>query len=122
MPGSAGAPLAVLTRSGGMLGSTETLVVQSDGLLQVIEGQIGGQVAKEGRATADQIKKLEAAVQSEGWQQLTESYGQQVPDGYAYTIVANSKTVQTYDGAQIPPALENVLVLLNELWQQALQA
>ncbi|HEY0602963.1 MAG TPA: hypothetical protein VGD58_08625 [Herpetosiphonaceae bacterium] len=116
-----GAPLATLRQSGGIAGINETLVVQSDGVLQVIEGEIGGQVTKEGRATPEQIQKLEAALQAEGWQQLDASYGRQVPDGFAYTVVAGAKTVQTYDGAQNPPALESVLSLLNELWQQALQ-
>lgn len=117
----AGTAMVTLTRSGGIAGINETLVVQRDGALQVIEGGIGGQVTKEGRATPEQIQKLEAALQAEGWQQLDASYGRQVPDGFAYTVVAGSKTVQTYDGAQNPPALESVLSLLDELWQQALQ-
>jgi hypothetical protein len=119
--GNAGSPVAVFTRSGGMLGQTETLVVLGDGVLQVLEGESGGQPTKEGRARPEQISKLDAVVKSEGWQQLQPTYGQQVPDGYSYTIVANSKTVATFDGAQMPPVLEDVLSQLNELWQQALQ-
>ncbi|HEX6290329.1 MAG TPA: hypothetical protein VFZ66_14140 [Herpetosiphonaceae bacterium] len=113
-------PLAVLTRSGGIQGSTETLVVQSDGLLRLIDGDIGGQPLKEARATAAQIDTLKAAVQAEGWQQLQETYGAQTPDAYAYTISANSKTITTYDGAQNPPLLDDVLRQLNDLWQHAL--
>ncbi|HEY0735586.1 MAG TPA: hypothetical protein VGD69_11820 [Herpetosiphonaceae bacterium] len=119
--GDAGAPLVTLRRSGGIAGINETLVVQRDGVLQVIEGEIGGQVTKEGRATPEQIQKLEAALQAEDWQQLDATYGEQFPDAFAYTIVAGSKTVKTYDGAPNPPALANVLSLLDELWQQALQ-
>ena len=118
----AGSPVVVFTRSGGMLGKTETLVVQGDGLLQVIEGESGGPPAKEGRAQPEQMSKLDAALKSEGWQQLQPSYGQQVPDGYSYTIVAGSKTIATFDGAPMPPVLEDVLNQLNELWQQALQS
>lgn len=118
MAGGAGAPLAVFMRSGGIAGITETLVVQSDGTLQAIQGQIGEPVINEGRATPEQLEKLKAALQSEGWQQLDVTYGQQVADGFAYTIVAGSKAVRTYDGVQNPPALENMLSLLDELEQQ----
>lgn len=121
--GDPGAPLVTLNRSGGIAGINETLVVQSDGTVQIIDGEMGGQVQKEGRATPEQIAKLEAAIQAEGWQQLDAAYGegQQIADGFTYTIVANGKTVKSHDGTQNPPALENVLSLLNELEQQALQ-
>jgi hypothetical protein len=115
-------PIAVMTRSGGMQGKTETMVVLSNGLLRLIDGGIDGQPFKEARARADQINKLDAAVQTEGWQQLKPTYGEQVPDGYSYKIVANFNDITTYDGAQKPPLLEDVLGQLNELWQQALQS
>lgn len=118
--GAGGAPLITLIRSGGITGQTVTFVVQSDGTLQIIEGEIGGPVAKEGRATREQIQKLEELLQSEVWQHLDASYGQQVPDGFAYTLVAGSKTVQTYDAAPDPPVLADVLRLLEELWEQTL--
>ena len=44
LAGGVGTPLVVFTRSGGIAGITETLVVQSDGTLQMIQGEIGGQV------------------------------------------------------------------------------
>lgn len=119
--GGTGAPLVTLNRSGGIAGMNVTVVVQRDGTVQLIDGEIGGPVTKEGRATSEQLQKLEAALQAEGWQQLDATYGEQFPDAFAYTIVAGSKTIKTYDGAPNPPALENVLSLLNELEQQALQ-
>lgn len=115
-------PIAVMTRSGGIQGKTETLVVLSDGLLRLIEGDISGQPFKEARTTADKINKLDATVQTEGWQQLRQTYGEQVPDGYSYMIIANFNTITTYDGAQMPPLVEDVLTQLNDLWQEALQS
>ena len=119
--GGTGAPLVTLNRAGGIAGMNMTLVVQHDGTVQLIDGEIGGPVTKEGKATPEQIGKLEAALQAEGWQQLEGMYGEQFPDAFAYTIVAGSKTIKTYDGAPNPPALENVLSLLNEIEQQVLQ-
>lgn len=118
-----GAPLITLNRSGGIAGINQTVVVQNDGTVQLIDGESAGSVTKEGRATPEQLQKLEAALQSEGWQQLDATYGggQQIADGFTYTVVANGKTVKSYDGTQNPPALENVLSLLNELEQQAFQ-
>jgi hypothetical protein len=115
-------PVAVMTRSGGLQGKTETMVVLSDGLLRLIDGGIDGQPFKEARARAAQINKLDAAVQTQGWQQLKPTYGSQAADGYSYTIIANFQTITTYDGATNPPLLEDVLGQLNELWQQALQS
>lgn len=118
----AGAPLVTLNRSGGIAGVNVTVVVQPDGTVQLIDGEIGGSVTKEGRATPEQIQKLEAALQTDGWRQLDATYGEPVvADGFTYTVVAGAKTVKTYDGAPNPPALENVLSLLNELEQQVLQ-
>lgn len=117
---TAGAPLITLTRSGGITGRTVTFVVQTDRTLQIIEGEIGGPVAKTGRATQEQIQELEQLLQSEAWKYLDPSYGQQMPDGFAYTLVGGSKTVQTYDAAPDPPVLADVLRLLDELWQQTL--
>jgi hypothetical protein len=115
-------PAVVLIRSGGMEGKTQTLMVLNDGLLRLVEGDVGGLMLKEGRARPEQMSRLHAAVQSEDWKQLQPMYGRQVPDGFSYTLVTGSKTIMTYDGAQMPALLEDVLSQLNDLWQQTLQS
>lgn len=112
-------PVATLTRSGGMQGKMETLVVGGDGRLQLLKGDINGQVVKTAQAPQAQLDSLVAAFASREWQQLTPQYGHQVPDGFAYTISGGNKQIAAYDGAQNPPVLDTVLNQLNALWQVA---
>ncbi len=111
--------VATFTRSGGFQGKTQTLVVNADGTLQLQNGDRTGQVFKTAQAPADQVAALSSLVTSPEWQQLESKYGQQVPDGFAYTISAQGKAVATFDGASNPAVLENGLTQLNELWQVA---
>lgn len=114
-----GGTVASFTRSGGMQGKTQTLVVNGDGTLQLLNGDEAGQVFKTAQADSVQIDALRSLLASQEWQELQGKYGRQVPDGFAYTVSANGKQVLTYDGATNPPALENVLTQLNALWQTA---
>lgn len=114
--GSAG-PIGALTRSGGIQGKTETLVVGADGTLQLRNGDINGQVVKTAQAPQAQVDSLSAVFASSEWQQLAPKHGRQLPDGFAYTVSAGNKQVQTYDGAQNPPLLDTVLNQFNALWQ-----
>ena len=111
--------LASLTRSGGLQGRTQTLLVQQDGALALLNGEPGSAVFKTGKASAAQLQALQALLNSADWQQLDDSYGRQVPDGFMYSVTGGGQRITTYDGAQNPPALENVLSQLNELWQIA---
>lgn len=111
--------IAALTRSGGLQGRTQTLLVQQDGTLALLNGAPGSAVFKTGTASAAQLQALQALLASDDWQQLDDSYGRQVPDGFMYSVTGGGKQVTTYDGAQNPPALENVLGKLGELWQAA---
>lgn len=115
-------PIGTLTRSGGIQGTTETLVVGGDGTLQLLNGATNGQVVKTARAPQAQLDSLTATFVSKEWQQLDAEYGRQVPDGFAYTISGGNKQVVTYDGAQNPPLLDTVLGQLNGLWQLAQSA
>ncbi len=119
--GNAG-PIGTLTRSGGIQGKTETLVVGGDGTLRLLDGATSGQVVKTARAPQAQLDSLAAAFVSREWQELDAEYGRQVPDGFAYTISGGNKQVVTYDGAQNPPLLDTVLNQLNGLWQLAQSA
>lgn len=107
------------TRSGGLQGKTETIIVNRDNTLVVLEGNRDGRETKRVSIPAAQVESLQSFVASTEWQQLADQYGRQAPDGYAYTIEANGKRVVTFDGATKPPALENVLAQLNALWQTA---
>lgn len=112
--------VASFTRSGGLQGKTETLVIAGDGTLTIREGDPNGSISKTAKAPPAQIESLRATFASRDWQQLAASYGRQVPDGYAYTIRAGNKNITTYDGAQNPPILDNILSQMNKLWQIAL--
>ena len=111
--------LILFTRSGGMQGKTEMLVVNSDGSLQLRDGDRTEQVVKTAQAPTGQVEALRSLLASQEWQQLEAKYGRQVPDGFAYTLRANSKEVATFDGAQNPPVLDSVLAQLNALWRAA---
>lgn len=111
--------IAALTRSGGLQGRTQTLLVQQDGTLALLNGAPGSAVFKTGKASAAQLQELQALLSSDAWQQLDDSFGAQVPDGFMYSVTGGGKQITTYDGAQNPPALENVLAQLGELWQVA---
>lgn len=111
--------IAALTRSGGLVGRTQTLLVRQDGTVALLNGEQGSPPFKTGKASAEQLQSLRTLLASPEWQQLDASYGQQVPDGFAYTVTGGGVQVQTYDGTQNPAALENVLSKLNELWQVA---
>lgn len=109
--------IAALTRSGGLQGQTETLLVRQDGTVALLNGEQPGAVFKTGKASAAQLQTLRALLESDAWQQLDATFGRQVPDGFSYSVTGGGLRVMTYDGAQNPPVLESVLAELNELWQ-----
>lgn len=108
-----------LTRSGGFTGDTQTLVVRDDRTLQLLNGDLSGQVFKTAQAPQEQVENLRVAFASSDWLDLEAKYGQQVPDGFAYTVTSGSKQVVTYDGVQNPHGLDVVLAQLSGLWQVA---
>ncbi len=105
--------IAVLTRSGGIMGLHEVLTVQADGRL-VLERE--GQVMT-GQAETASVEALENRINSPAWNALAPKYGRQFPDAFAYTIEAGGKSVTTYDGAQNPEPLASVLQHLLDLLQ-----
>jgi hypothetical protein len=117
--GQANDLIGSLTRSGGITGDTQILVVLGDGTLQLLNGDLNGQVFKTAQASQAQVDDLKAAFASRDWLELEAKYGQQVPDGFAYTVMSGNKQVVTYDGAQNPHGLDVVLAQLSGLWQVA---
>ena len=109
--------VAVWSRSGGLAGRDDRMTVYADGRVQV-EGN-GATSTVQGDAAA--IEALRQRVTGSEWQSLDESYGEQFPDAFAYTIEAGGKTVRTYDGAKMPAALEDVFQQANSLYDAASQ-
>jgi hypothetical protein len=108
-----------LTRSGGLAGRSETLTIYADNTVRVTQGEGQGAVVAEASVPAAQVQSLQAVFASNDWQSLDAEYGQQVPDGYAYTISGGGKQVRTYDGATLPPVLASILEQMNALWPPA---
>ncbi len=107
--------VAVLTRSGGLMGLNEVLTVEADGgLVLDREGQI-----MTGQADESVVKALWDTFNSAEWNALAPKYGRQFPDAFAYTVEAGGKTVTTYDGAENPEPLAAVLDQLLALLQSA---
>ena len=107
--------VAVLTRSGGLMGLNEVLTVEADGDLMLDhEGQV-----KTGQADESVVQALRDTFISPEWKALAPKYGRQFPDAFAYTIEAGGKTVTTYDGAENPEPLAAVLRQLLDLLQAA---
>ena len=113
-------PLVTFTRSGGIAGRTETLVVDGSGTLALLNGDASGQVVSTSQAPQAELDALKAELASAEWQQLAAGkIGQQPADGFAYTVLTGGKQVETYDGVTNPPVLERVLGHLSALWQAA---
>ncbi|HSH80710.1 MAG TPA: hypothetical protein VLA19_19455 [Herpetosiphonaceae bacterium] len=107
--------VAVLTRSGGLMGLNEVLTVEADGgLVLDREGQV-----KTGQADESVVQALRDTFNSPEWKALAPKYGRQFPDAFAYTVEAGGKTVTTYDGAENPEPLAAVLDQLLALLQSA---
>lgn len=107
--------IAVFSRSGGIAGRTQTVMVQRDGTIAIRNGDAGAPMIQTAQADPAAIATLEAAINSDAWQQLDAQYGRQVPDGFAYTINAGGKQVQTFDGATNPPILDSVIEQMSAL-------
>jgi hypothetical protein len=108
----------VWTRSGGFAGLTDKLTIYGDGRL-VTEGDSGSNTVQGDPAA---VQALQQIITGGDWQSLEPSYGKQFPDAFAYTIEAGGKTVQTYDGVEMPAVLTQILQQINELFATANQA
>ncbi len=112
--------VAMLERSGGLAGTTESVWVGEDGSV-TFHSDADDDITppKLIQISQAELAALRRAVNSAEWQQLEERYGQPTPDAFTYTIIAGDKQVTTYDDAPNPPILDNVLQQLNTIWQRA---
>ncbi len=102
------------------MGATETVTVLANGDVTVQRDRPAARTSTT-QATPDQLDVLRVAIESEEWQQLQGNYGRLVPDAFTYEVQCGGATVTTYDGAQRPDILNQVLTQLGTLRQQALQ-
>ncbi len=112
--------LCILTQSGGIAGATETVTVLVNGEVTVQRDRPTASTSTT-QATPDQLDALRTAIESDEWQQLQGHYGRLVPDAFTYEVQCGGATVTTYDGAERPAILNELLTQLGTLRQQALQ-
>ncbi len=105
--------LATLTQSGGIAGRMEVLTVHADGTIMLDAGGTTTS-ATAGQAALDALKQTMAGAE---WQALGEHYGKPLPDAFEYLVEAGGKRIQTYDAADNPPVLAEVLDQLVRLKQ-----
>ncbi len=114
-------PVIVYGRSGGIAGGQSVWRVYADGR---ITSEVNGKPGTEGRTTADNVVAVVKRLVDAGFFDLSGSYMPDNPccDRYTYTISVTyngvSKTVQTMDGVQIPPALSTALSSAGTLVRQ----
>lgn len=107
--------VAVWTRSGGFAGFKDSIVVYTDGRVEI---------DRNGSKSIEQIapvalEKLTATFASAEWGALQSVYGIQFPDAFAYSIKTSDKLVRTFDGAESPAALTNALQQFSALYDAA---
>jgi hypothetical protein len=112
------AVLLVFQRSGGIAGIDETLTVYTDGRLDFSDRK----GAKSAQVAPEDLAALQQLLASPEFAALDTRYQAAVADAFLYniTLPGNPRpfSVQTMDGAQHPPVLDQVLVELNKLREQ----
>lgn len=111
--------LCTFTQSGGLVGSTDTVTVRANGEVTAERARPRARAGTT-QATPEQLATLRASIESDAWQQLQGRYGKSVPDGFTYTVQCGGNTITTYDGAERPAPLGQVIQQLGALRQQAL--
>ncbi len=106
-----GDTLLVFTRTGGLAGTNDKLVVRPDGAW-TLTTKSG---TKEGKLTATELAALKGTLEQVGFSKLPKvSNNGNVADGYKYTINYGGDEVAAEDGA-VPAALQPVITTLNGL-------
>ena len=106
-----GDTLLVFTRTGGLAGTNDRLVVRPDGswTLTTKSG------TKEGKLTAAELTALKSTLDQVGFLKLPKvNDNSNVADGYTYSISYGGDEVVAKDGA-VPAALQPVITILNGL-------
>ena len=106
-----GDTLLTFTRTGGLAGTNDRLVVRPDGAW-TLTTKSG---SKEGKLTATELAALKSTLAQVGFSKLPKvNDNGNVADGYKYTISYGGDEVVAEDGA-VPTALQPVITTLNGL-------
>jgi hypothetical protein len=108
---SVGDTLLIFTRTGGLAGTNDRLVVRPDGAW-TLTTKSG---TKEGKLTPTELTALKSTLDQVGFSKLPKVNGNgNVADGYKYTVSYGGDEVSAEDGA-VPAALQPVINTLNSL-------
>lgn len=112
--------LVVYNKRGGVAGVNETLLVHQGSLLQVRLPDGTTQTAKVAEPMIQPVRRM---LEQKDFGELAPLYQATGADLITYTITArdgsgNMKTVMTMDGAQSPPYLGQLIVMLDQLRAQ----
>jgi hypothetical protein len=108
---NAGDTLLVFTRTGGLAGTNDRLVVRPDGAW-TLTSKSG---TKEGKLTAAELAALKSTLDQVGFSKLPKvNTNGNVADGYKYSVSYGGDEVVAEDGA-VPTALQPVITTLNGL-------
>ena len=100
--------LVAFTRTGGLAGNNDKLVVRPDGSYVITTRQ----GTRNGKLTADELAALKTALASVDFNKMpTANDGGAMADGYTYTVTYNGRQIEAKDGG-IPPALQPVISAL----------
>jgi hypothetical protein len=100
--------LVTFTRTGGLAGNNDKLVVRPDGSYTITTRQ----GSREGKLTTDELNALKAALASTDFNKMpTVNDNGAVADAYTYTVTYSGRQITAKDGA-IPPALQPVISAL----------
>ncbi|MFB9447509.1 hypothetical protein Dvina_11610 [Dactylosporangium vinaceum] len=100
--------LVSFTRTGGLAGNNDSLVVRPDGSYTIQTKQ----AKRDGKLTDEELGALKAALASTDFNKLpTNNDSGAVADAYTYTITYGGKQITAKDGS-IPPALQPVISAL----------
>lgn len=105
--------LVTYSRSGGLVGVDDTLIVMTDGSMRLTRK---GEPPRTGAVPAETLDQLRNLLTGQDFQALASSYSSHGADQMTYTIAVPSVgTVRTMDGAEHPVMLDEVIGVLNSL-------
>lgn len=112
--------LVIYNRRGGIAGLNETLMVHQGSLLQVKLPDGTTQTAKVAEPMIQPVRRM---LEQKEFSELAPMYQAAGADLITYSVTArdssgNLKTVTTMDGAQTPPYLGQLIVMLDQLRAQ----
>lgn len=97
-------------------GGAEVLVVHADGQAEIRDVDASGPVIKSAPIDKQRLARLAALLGRREWAALAATRGTPVPDGPAYTITVNQRSVTRFDNPSDEPLVREVAALLKAIW------